>query len=167
MKNETIEIVVSASKSWLTITFWGVFVLIFLYLLINDSISFRLFLPLNFENLVFFVLGLIIFIFSTTQIIWMLTGKAKVKLDEKSLTLVKTFLSFKTTTNYDLDLIQSIKVIRNKKSNTYWGGNGIRIYDRNPVIISFKYQGKEIEIGDKLENFDADFLKKEINARKN
>ena len=166
MNKENIEIELFARKSWLTIAFWIVFFIAFSYLLLSNFTTIRLFNPLKIDNLIFFALGLIIIIFSKTQILWMLTGKIKFKLEKESLTVEKYFIGIKTTKIYNLALISNARVSRNKNSNTYWGGNGFRIYDRNSEILSFVYKGNKIVIGDKLENFDADILLKEINARK-
>ena len=167
MTTETIELELLARKDWWSFFFWVVFFLLFSYFLLTNFTTIKLLNPLNIENLLFFGVGLAVLIFSKTQILWMLTGKIKLKLDKKTLTLVKHFFGFKSTKFYDLDSIRNIKIDRNKKSNTYWGGNGFRVSDRNPVVLNFDYKGKQIEIGDKLANFNADFLLKEINTRKN
>jgi len=167
MATETIELELLARKDWWSFFFWVVFFLLFSYFLLTNFTTIKLLNPLNIENILFLCVGLVVIIFSKTQILWMLTGKISFKLEKKTLTLVKHFIGFKSTRIYDIDSIKKIEIVKNKKSNTYWGGNGFRIYDRNPVILSFTYKGKQIELGDKLANFNADFFLKEINSRKN
>ena len=54
-------------------------------------------------------------------------------------------------------IMQDINEIRIevRKSNSYWGGSGFKIYDKDEELVIIRSQGKEIEIGRGLADFQA------------
>jgi len=61
--------------------------------------------------------------------------------------------------------MSKINVIKNAKENTYWGGNGIRIYDSTPIVLTFQNKNKKQIIGESYEIKDIEVIIREIKRK--
>ena len=121
--------------------------------------------PLNYPlNWVALAIGMVCIIYLS----WMLFGDVRVTIKEKFLIIQKRCLGVPFFKNsYNISSIKNIQIARNTKANSYWSlgrhsSKYFRIYDINPIVIYFDYNGKQIKIGEGLEEFNAEEILNKI-----
>ena len=136
-----------------------VFMLLFDILLVYQ-IKYELFESKNLIFLLFALVGTGIFVLKP------LFTNLELTITDQNLLIAHRIFNFKIITKkYLLNEISGFNVIKNVKENTYWGGIGIRIFDRTPLVLSFKNKNKIITVGKSYQIEDIEGIIKEIKRR--
>ena len=69
------------------------------------------------------------------------------------------------STSYQIKEINQPAKRTNVAEDSFWGGNGFRIYDRTPAVLTFNYKNKSVEIGRSFLLPDVDEVIREIRTR--
>ncbi|TKB99091.1 hypothetical protein [Pedobacter cryophilus] len=120
---------------------------------------------LGFEEIILQSIAILMTIFFTYKSIWSLTGKLSLFINTEQLIIRKHFMGLYISHSYSLKNIQNLKII-SEKTNTYWGINGFRIYDRNELLLYFHYNNKSILLGKGISHFNPELLIKELKNKK-
>ena len=136
-----------------------VFMLLFDILLVYQ-IKYELFESKNLIFLLFALAGTGIFVLKP------FVTNLELTINDQNLLIAHRIFNFKIITKkYLLNEISGFNVIKNVKENTYWGSNGIRIFDRTPVVLSFKNNNKIIAVGKSYQIEDIEKIIKELKRR--
>jgi hypothetical protein len=138
----------------ITISFFIIWDIIVVYKLIQNP---------QYEYKYIFI-GIVIFV--TGFILRQLFAKLKIVVSEKTLFVKYTIFAipFRSKT-FVISEIKYLYKECNVKENSGWFGNGFWLYDTTPVILSFIYLNKRVEIGKTFSLTETDELIKEIGKR--
>jgi len=135
------------------------FMLLFDFILVYLT-KYELFELKNLIFLLFAIVGTGIFVFKP------LVTNLELTVNDQSLIVAHRILNINIITNkYLLKEISGLNVVKNVKENTFWGGNGIRIYDRTPIVLTFQNKNKKIIVGKSYQIEDIERILKEIKTR--
>ncbi len=115
------------------------------------------------KNLIFIFFG----IFGTVLFVLKpLVTILELRITDNKLILIYSIFNFKILTkNYFLNEMSGIDVINNINENTFLGGNGIRIYDKTPVVLTFENNNKKIILGRSFQIDDIEKIITELKRR--
>ena len=150
MDNYMFEEKYSLNKGTFTSIFRSLWVVIIIYYSIKTNYFYNTLKDNIIEALIFLVVTSV-FLFRS---IWILLGEVIYKINDKEIYVTKILLGLKMSNKYIMQDINEIR-IEVRKSNSYWGGSGFKIYDKDEELVIIRSQGKEIEIGRGLADFQA------------
>jgi hypothetical protein len=115
------------------------------------------------KNLIFLLLAIIgtgIFVLKP------FVTNLELRITDKNLIITNRIFNFNILTkNFLLREMTGINVKKNINENTYWGGNGIRIYDKTPIVLTFQINNKNIIVGKSYQIDDIEKIITELKRR--
>jgi hypothetical protein len=135
-------------------TFTSIFLSLWVVIVIYYSIKTKYFYNTLKDNIIEALIFLVVTSVFLFRSIWTLLGEVIYKINDKEFCVTKILLGLKMSNKYKIQDINEI-CIEVRKSNRYWGGGGFRIYEKDEELVIIRSQGKEIEIGRGLADFQA------------
>ncbi len=154
IKENNVNIRTSKKK---TLSLLFEFLFIILFILYFDEIK------TTQEKFTVFIFAIAASILSV-RLLWFIFGHTDILINNKYIQIRKTLLIQFSKKQYSLSKVSEIKKTHNQNKSTFWNFGGLVFFEKDPMIITFKNNFKNINIADITEE-QADLIAKKLITR--